>query len=320
MGELSVRKASREESQILTWYHTDNVSLAMPHAGVLAAARDQRNGILQPEELNSEGTYSLRASVPSPVTNVLCANMNEEELRPIIYDEWNSEIVNITTWPTLSGHATTTNRTKVDDIFGWNNETLTSYPPVFAKYPKPFNTIMNHTSFYWGRPEIYLLGQGGSADDGTNATGTFVLCKIAVSITPECSTRYNVTGSGGTMEALCEDRAGYMAYVKSQPDAVSQKSIANWHDIGTDWSNSLSLNAGIMDGDASNARLLTQLMLHPSNPDPGNLEVDLSIALPSVGEALAVMSGSTLLKSMLDAPLVMFWVSVVIFNCMPTRS
>lgn len=285
----------------------NNVSLAMPHSGVFAAARDQRNGILQPEELNSEGTYSLRASVPSPVMHVLCANMNKDELKPIIYDEWNDELVNITTWQTLVNNATTTNKTEVDDIFGWNDGQIFNYPPVFAKYPKPFNTIMNHTSYPWGRAAIYLLGQGGPADDGTDATGTYVLCKIDVSITPECSTRYNVTGSGGTMEALCEDRDDNMAYIKSNSSAELIKSVVNWRDIGFDWSNSLSLNTGIMDADASNSRLLTQLILKPSKSDPKDLEVDLNPALPSVGEALAVMSGCTLLKSMIDAPFVMFW-------------
>lgn len=280
----------------------------MPHSGVFSAARDQRNGILQPEELNSEGTYSLRASVPSPVMNVLCANMNKDELKPIIYDEWNDELVNITTWHTLWNNATTSNKTKVDNIFGWNDGTLVNSPPVFAKYPKPYNTIMNHTSNGWGRSSIYLLGQGGPADDGTDGTGVFVLCKIHVALTPECSTRYNVTGSGGTMEALCEDQTDYMAYNYSQPDAQWITEVPNWRDIGFDWSNSLSLNTGIVDADASNSRLLTQLILKPSNPDPANLKVDLSPALPSVGEALAVMSGCTLLKSMIDAPFVMFWV------------
>lgn len=178
----------------------NNVSLAMPHSGVFAAARDQRNGIMQPEELNSEGTYSLRASVPSPVMNVLCANMNSEELQPIIYDEWpNNETVNINTWATLRNNATTNNKTQVDSIFGWNDGTSINSPPVFARYPNPFNTIMNHTSYIWGRSAIYLLGQGGPGDDGTNATGIFVLCKIEVSLSPECSTRYNVSGSGGSM-------------------------------------------------------------------------------------------------------------------------
>lgn len=285
----------------------NNVSLAMPHAGVFAAARDQQNGILQPEELNSEGTYSLRASVPSPVMNVLCANMNEEELKPIVYDTFNDDVVNITTWPDLSAKVTRTNKTQVDAVFGWKNGSRFDSPPVFAKYPKPFNTIMNHTSYPWGRPSIYLLGQGGDSDDGSNATGIFVLCKLEAHITPACSTRYSATGSGGTMEALCGESAGDMAYIKSKPDAPSKLRLPNWRDIGFDWSNSLSLNTGVMDGAASNSRLLTQLMLKPSESEVNNLQVDLSTSLPSVAEALAVMSGCTLLKGTLDAPFVMFW-------------
>jgi hypothetical protein len=278
----------------------NNVSLAMPHSGVFAAAHDSRNGILQPEELNSEGTYSLKASVPSPVMNVMCVNMNKEELAPIVYSTWNpSEVVNITSWvtPGLMDNATTKAKTKVDDIFGWNTEDPTSSPPVFAKYPKPFNTIMNHTSVPWGRAAIYLLGQGGPNDD-VDTTGIFSVCKIHVSITPKCTTQYNARSGGGSMEALCEEKADSMEYSKLNPEAQWVVSVPNWRDIGFDWSNSLSLQTGIVDGDASNSRLLTQLMLRPTNDDPKNLEVDLSPALPSMGEALAVMSGCTLLKSM----------------------
>ena len=95
----------------------NNVSLAMPHSGVFQAARDQRNNILQPEELNSEGSYSIRASVPSPVMNVLCANMAEDELAPIVFDTWNDVNINGTTWTTISHtweNVTTTNDTVVD--------------------------------------------------------------------------------------------------------------------------------------------------------------------------------------------------------------
>lgn len=288
----------------------NNVSLAMPHAGVFEAAHASRNDILQPEELNSEGTYSLRASVPSPVMNVLCVNMDKDELAPIIYDTWNSEIVNISNWIVggLADNATTTNKTKVDDIFGWNAEVRINYPPVFAKYPKPFNTIMNHTSDPWGRPAIYLLGQGG-ADSGVNTTGMYSLCRIDLSISPGCSTMYQARSGGGTMEALCEDKADDMAYNKHHPDAQWKKSVANWKDIGFDWSNALSLHTGLVDAAASNSRLLTQLMLNPTNSDPKNLEVDLNPNLPSMGEALAVMSGCTMLKSMMDAPFSMEWVS-----------
>lgn len=300
----------------------NNVSLAMPHAGVFAAARDQRNNILQPEELDSEGTYVLDASVPSPVMKVLCVNMDKDELSPIVYDTWNQELVNISTWDTLRANATTTNKTAVDEIFGWNKEdnvTLIDYPPVFARFPKPFNTILNHTSLSWGRAAIYLMGQGGPGDDGTNMTGIYTVCKIDVDITPHCSTKYTAGGSGGKMEALCEDRATKMVYNRSQTNATTVQGVKNWRDIGFDWSNSLSLNTGIMDADASNSRLLMQLQLTPKSAnkaDPEDLDVDLSPLLPSMSEALAVMSGCTLLKSFLDAPFVPFWVSTTALDAL----
>jgi hypothetical protein len=288
----------------------NNVSLAMPHAGVFEAAHAPRNGILQPEELNSEGYYSLIASVPSPAMNVLCANMDEDELAPIVYDAWGTgETVDIGSWKEgkLLDKATTTNKTKVDDIFGWKTDDPTStidYPPVFAKYPKTFNTIMNHTSGMWGRSAIYLLVQGGPNDD-VNMTGIYSLCKIQMSITPKCATRYDAKSGGGTMTSLCEDEAKLkgkdMAYIKHDPGAQTKMGVPNWRDIGFDWSNALSLQTGIMDGDASNSRILSQMILNPKNVDPNDLQVDLNPALPSIGEALAVMAGCTLLMSTLSS-------------------
>jgi hypothetical protein len=284
----------------------NNVSLAMPHAGVFEAALAARNGILQPEELNSEGTYSLIASVPSPVMNVLCVNMDKDELAPIVYDAWGTgDVVNITSWTKdlLMAKATTRNKTKVDDIFGWKTDDSAprkDYPPVFAKYPKTFNTIMNHTSDGWGRSAIYLLIQGGPNDD-VDTTGIYSLCKIEMSVTPDCATAYNAKSGGGTMESFCGDRAKQygndMAYITRNPDAQTIRGVPNWRDIGFDWSNALSLQTGIMDGEASNSRILSQMMLTPKNNDPNDLQVELSPALPSIGEALAVMAGCTLLMS-----------------------
>ncbi|KAK7183842.1 hypothetical protein DPSP01_004462 [Paraphaeosphaeria sporulosa] len=281
----------------------NQVSLAMPHAGVFSAARYGENDIMQPEELNSEGTYSLRASVPSPVMHVLCANVNETELAPIVYDVWpNNETVTITNWVSegVQANATTKNTTVLDELFGWtkkDNKTFNDYPPVFPKLPLPFNTVMNHTTPVWGRESIYLLGAGANA-----LNGTYMVCKIHVTLTPNCSTQYNATGSGGSMEALCEDRDPHMAYTYSNS---SEKSVPlpDWRDIGFDWSNSMSLNAGITDGQAANARLLTELMLQAGTD--GNF--DLNPFLPSPAEALAVMAGCTLLMSAIDAPYVMFW-------------
>ncbi|KAF2447243.1 hypothetical protein P171DRAFT_430154 [Karstenula rhodostoma CBS 690.94] len=282
----------------------NRVSLAMPHAGVFSAARYGENDIMQPEELNSEGTYSLRASVPSLVMNVLCANMNETELAPIVYDMWpNNEAVNVTNWVKdgVQANATTSNATVVDKLFGWtkkDNKTFADYPPVFSKLPLPFNTVMNHSTPVWGRDSIYLLGAGANA-----LNGTYMVCKIHVSLTSKCTTQYNATGSGGNMEALCEDKDPHMAYRysnSSEPDSVS---LPDWRDIGFDWSNSMSLNTGLTDGQAANARLLTQLMIKEGEDG----KVDLNPSLPSPAEALAVMAGCTLLMSAIDAPYVMFW-------------
>jgi hypothetical protein len=135
----------------------NNVSLAMPHVGVSNAIRDRRNIMPQSETSDTVKAYSLWASAPSPVMKVLCVDMTKAELAPIVYDAWNDEVVSVTTWPILQRNATTANRTVVDEVFGWNNNSKVHYPPIFAKYPKPYKTIVNHTSYPWGRPAMYLL-------------------------------------------------------------------------------------------------------------------------------------------------------------------
>ncbi|KAF2806202.1 uncharacterized protein BDZ99DRAFT_448913 [Mytilinidion resinicola] len=271
----------------------NNVSLAMPHASIFQAARDERNGIIQPDELDGQGIYSIRASIPSPVLNVLCVNMNRTDLNPIVYETWPNAIKPVNgSWATIVNDTDkqTNNRTVVDDLFGWNSSALNGHPPVFAKYPLEYNTIMNHTFYPYGRDTVYLLGAGVSGD--------FVLCQMRATMTPSCSTRYNATGSGGTMEALCEEKDDKLAYIRSLPNATYGDKQTDWVNIAGEWANSVSLNAGISDGNASNARLLTQLML---------AEPVLNKALPSPAEALAVMGGCTLLMSSQDTPFVEFW-------------
>ena len=107
------------------------------------------------------------------------------------------------------------------------------------------------------------------------------------------------------MEALCEDEKDDMSYIKSLSNATQVAPQPDWFDIGYDWSNSMSLNVGIMDGNASNARLLTQLIMQPGSDGSYNLNPEL----PSPAEALAVMSGCTILMAAQDSPFVEFWVS-----------
>ena len=98
----------------------NEVSLALPHVGVVNAVHDQRNQTPIPATSDSIKPYSLWASVPWPVINFLCVHMNETELSSIVYSQWpNNENVNATTWEFFMPNATTTNSTVVDDLFGW---------------------------------------------------------------------------------------------------------------------------------------------------------------------------------------------------------
>jgi hypothetical protein len=60
----------------------------MPHAGITAAAKDPKNEIVQPANFGGVGEYSLKVSVVSSAANVLCANVNETEIAPLIYVTW----------------------------------------------------------------------------------------------------------------------------------------------------------------------------------------------------------------------------------------
>lgn len=124
----------------------NNVTLSMPHAGIFAAARDSKNNIMQPNDLDGVGGYSIKASVPSPAVNVLCVNMAGEELAPLVYTEWpNAQLINSTviptqvipfgkTWteqvPAAESNGTWLNSTVADDIFGWG-EKYARRPPIF---------------------------------------------------------------------------------------------------------------------------------------------------------------------------------------------
>jgi len=127
----------------------------------------------------------------------------------------------------------------------------------------------------------------------------YFLCKAKAGLTPVCATEYTATGSGGQMSTHCEDKEDPMAYIRGNSSRIETTSL-DWFNVATTTFNSLSLNNGVTDGAASNARMLTQLMLQKGELNP---------SLPSPAEALAVMGGCSLLMSAEDSPFVEFWVS-----------
>lgn len=95
----------------------NNVTLAMPHAGVSGIYAETFNdtyGILQPSEFQGGGAYEIQASVVSPAINVMCVNAAKSELSPLI---------NATSKKTAK-------TTSLDEVFHWGGE-RDRYRPSF---------------------------------------------------------------------------------------------------------------------------------------------------------------------------------------------
>lgn len=289
---------TRDLQHIGGWV-VNNMTMAMPHPGVVSAAVDPANGIMQPNELDGLGIYSIRASVPSPYVNVLCTmGMSADDLDPVM---------NGTAGSTINGTGTS-----LDRIFQWGPQYGTKkWPPVFPAHllPAEYNTIINDTiGLEWGRDAIYVLGRGGSVDqDGIPVEDNFGLCSLRVGLTAACSTVYNASSTGGQLAAHCEDPRDDLRYEVATPEELlyygNDTLIPDWVNLGSEWAKSVALNDGSVTGNSSNARVWTQLFLSQNSIDWSG-RPQLSSAMPSPAEALAVMAGSTLLQSARDAPVV----------------
>ncbi|KAI0388953.1 hypothetical protein F5Y17DRAFT_470059 [Xylariaceae sp. FL0594] len=298
-----VNEAYRQHKRII-----NNATLAMPHPGVYAAATDPINGILQPDELLGVGQYKLEAAVVSPVINVLCVNMNKTELAPIVYTEWPQAHVQGTDIPGQtvgmpsiwsqdvppSSPTEWYNRTVVDDIFRWGEE-YNRRPPIFPLYPIDYNMI---TNISWDYSEsLYVLGKSPNIDD-------YTLCEMRSWVTPKCSTVFELSGtSGGHMRAHCEDPGNAVSYEHVYPDNSTNppRPSGDWRNLANEWRLSIDLNGGAQNSNASNARILTELIL--SEPGGG-----LDPRLPSAAEALAVLATSTLVVGSLDSTFQPVWI------------
>ncbi|KAM0700516.1 hypothetical protein Q7P35_012237 [Cladosporium inversicolor] len=294
----------------------NNVSIAFPHTGVATAARDPNNTIAQPEDLDGVGRYTINASVASPRLHSLCATVSEEHLAPLIFEKWRltNETLNHTSWPAQLKFSDThpspyLGGTALDDIFEWGEKHGDyAWPPVFMRLPQEFNTMVNGTggrNQSYGRNSVYILGKGNSTDSEEDPTTRldYFLCQLQVSQTPYCYTSYSASGQGAVLEAACDDSppSGHtLRYIEGETNAPSSRVFADrdWPMIGSEMALALSLNDGSFEGKSSNARLLSQLLLRQPTLDP---------ARPSLAEALAVLSGCTLLQSTLDAPFIHYW-------------
>ena len=235
--------------------------------------------------------------------------MTESEIAPLVYSTWPNAVspLNSSNYPNaynIPKVPSWLNSTVIDDLFGFGEKYNRRYehpvhidvipinekcrPPVFAKYPIPYNTILNDTDNYVDA--LYLLA--------TSPTSDYMLCSLSGSLTPDCSTHYHSSLVGGSLTTQCDDPHDRLAYGISYPNSTNGIRSNDWVNVATAWGFATSLNAGINDGQAANARLLTQ-MIPTSNI--------LDTSLPSIAEALAVLAGCTALISSVDSPFIHFW-------------
>lgn len=241
----------------------------------------------------------------------MCAGVERAEIAPLVYTEWpkaETKPFNTSLWPrgydlprypdwlkaapasnfSDFTNYTARNTTPIDDLFEFG-ERYNRRPPIFPKFPIKFNTVLNTTSNA-DVDAIYLLATG--------ATGAYMMCSISVSLTTGCSTWYNASTSGNSMVSRCEDPNDSLQYSKSYPDATNGYRLKDWVDTAYHWALGVNLNGGVSDSDDSIRRLLTELI--PTTPS-------LNASLPSIAEALAALSGCSLLISSLGAPFVHFY-------------
>lgn len=290
----------------------NNITLAIPHPGLVEAAALGENNIARPQGTEQIDNFQINASLPSPAMYVLCAAATASELAPLIWENAAlGRAINVSTVQTFwkdfppatfepgSAYASGHPPTALDPIFQWGdayNASGRRYPPFFAKLPIQSNSVMNSTHGPYGVDAVYMLIHL-NVTQGSPSSATahdYAVCSMKAGWVPYCSSHYSETGIGGTLEARCGDDENPLAYNKMHPgnDDWGQSMVqANWVDIAFEWANSLSFSQGINNANASSARLLSELF-------PQNQTLDT--AYPSLAETLAVLGMNTVLMASKD--------------------
>ncbi|KAG6040223.1 hypothetical protein E4U41_001200 [Claviceps citrina] len=285
----------------------NNVTMAMPHPGVYAAAMAPVNEISQPVDLGGVGEYTILAAVVSPTINVMCVNMDADELAPLVYTAWpysnstptgvGDQMAGPEDWRTWvprygngNGETEYLNRTVVDEIFRWGLE-FKRLPPVFEMYPSDYNMVTN--SSVYDSDAMYILAKSYKISN-------YTLCEMRSWVSPFCTTEFRSSGTAGTsLRALCGEAGGEHAYYRSLPaDQDFPGPAKDWKSVADVWGLALDLNGGTRNNNATNARQLTQLILETPK---------LVSSLPSIAEALAAFAGSTLAASAIKTPYRHYW-------------
>ncbi|KAM0424505.1 hypothetical protein ACHAPT_010219 [Fusarium lateritium] len=262
----------------------DNATISLPHPRVWEAFRSPSSGILQPEDLGGLGGVNIKASVASPTLNVLCANVDEDELKPIIYEAWpESNTKNVSEWFAEGGNWN--NKTVVDDIFGWGDQEKRRRP-LFGEYPEDYGFFFPEQS---GEDETvqYVLTKAPNI-------GNYTLCQLRSWLSADCSTRLNIGGTPQpALEAHCgddKDRHSYQQSLGSAEQVAGIEETVGWAITGSILAEALKLFNVDTLGVSSNPSILTRLVLKTP---------ELPTDSPSMAEAFCVFTLASLSSSAL---------------------
>ena len=123
-------------------------------------------------------------------------------------------------------------------------------------------------------------------------------------LSPKCSTSYTVSGkTGGQMRSTCDNDQDSVQYQRLNPDAPTVPKT-DWINVGSEVVRSLSLGTGVSNANASSSRLTAHSIT--SEPKDGQ-PAQRNASMPSIAESLAVMMGSSVLLSGIDAPFLHYW-------------
>ncbi|KAI1869263.1 uncharacterized protein JN550_005893 [Neoarthrinium moseri] len=250
-----------EPAEIVDGRLINNVTLAMPHAGVSSLYSEKTSALtrlFQPTRNEDFGGYQVQAAVVSPVINVMCVNTFKKELEPLVDDSRKIE--------------QTTDATSLDELFQWGKK-YSRYRPAFTKLPMAHNLVTDRQWKIEGADATYLMAKSTS-------TSNYTLWEMGVSC----------RHPDAPWEANNPDFA--IQYYDPTRNMTPTMKSPDWRNLTVEWSKSMGLNGGAQDNNASHARLLTDLILNKPELPPN---------MPSLAEALAVYASSVLVTGSIGA-------------------
>ncbi|KAF4629090.1 hypothetical protein G7Y89_g9062 [Cudoniella acicularis] len=275
----------------------NNITLSMPHPVVYYSAQAE---FPEPVRGTGLGEHTIKASVVSPTSNTLCVNMQQSEVAPLVYVEWPNARFNYsntgnkiaaTDWykdvPANISLQSNVSQTQVGTIFKWG-AVYNRAPPVFPQWPIDFNSIANIS--VPKSDSIYLLVKSPNTTD-------YTICQMYGVLSQDCSTMHTQTVGTRMLSSDCDATDPLSFGNTIAPGSFHPSPSKDFRDVLGAWATAIGLNGGILSSNSSLVHVLSQLVVTNSS----NNAPTLNTTMPSLSEALAVLSNSMLMKGSINA-------------------